>query len=193
MPARRRLIVAAGLLAAGMVSWAALPLGGVSGFAKPMLAVASCCALLSVLSLAGVGTSAEDRDREHGLELIDWPGLQWWRWLVGLPSALPWTQLLIVTVLVLEALHPARPWHTAVLGTVLLGYLLAFHLAESAAGPAVLRPHLPLIIAGASLTWIAVAAITLPVGHASASSGWIAVLAAIAAVVVAGLALPVRS
>jgi hypothetical protein len=92
-----------------------------------------------------------------------------------------------IAVLVLEALHPARPWHTVVLGVAVLGFLLALHLAESAAGPAVLRPQLPLIAAGLGLAAVSAGAALLP----AAGSGWLTVVAAAAAVLVAALALPV--
>ena len=41
----------------------------------------------------------------------------------------------LIAILWLEVLHPSRPWHTAVLGATLIAYLLATHLAESAASP----------------------------------------------------------
>ena len=40
-------------------------------------------------------------------------------------------------------MHPARPWHTAMLGAVLLAFLLTLHLAETGDRPSVLRPHVP--------------------------------------------------
>ena len=55
-------------------------------------------------------------------------GLDWLR-------RLPWAEGVVLGALVLEALHPARPWHTALLGVALIAYLLATHLAESAGGP----------------------------------------------------------
>jgi hypothetical protein len=92
-------------------------------------------------------------------------------------------------VLGLEALHPARPWHTVVLGVVVLAFLLALHLAENTDGPAVLRPQLPLIVAGLGLAAVSAGAATLPA--VSSGSGWLTAIAAAAAVLVAALALPV--
>ena len=89
----------------------------------------------------------------------------------------------------LEALHPARPWHTVVLGVVVLAFLLALHLAENADRPAILRPQLPLIAAGIGLAAVSAGAATLPA--AGPDSGWLAVLAGAAAALVAALALPV--
>jgi hypothetical protein len=93
-------------------------------------------------------------------------------------------------VLVLEGLHRSRPWHTGLLGAALLAYLLAVHLAESRARLAVLRPQAPLIAAGLGLLALAAGAAALPAETGSAAS-LMAVLAALAAVVVAGLVVPV--
>ncbi|HUD38287.1 MAG TPA: hypothetical protein VMR14_15405 [Streptosporangiaceae bacterium] len=189
-----RVVIAVGLLAAGVVAWAALPLGSAPAFATPVLAIACLCAVLSVIRLTmvtlAVGEYADAGARERGAALYDWPASQLWRWLIGLPGALPWAQVLIVAVLVLEAVHPARPWHTAMLALLLLGFLLAAHLAESGGGPLVFRPHLPFIVAGVALAWLAVGAAALPASAGGAGSGWLAAFAAVAAVVVAGLALP---
>ena len=106
-------------------------------------------------------------------------------------AAVPWPQLLIVAAIGLEALHPRRPWHTAVLGVVLIGYLITLHLAESNSRLAVFRPQLALLVAGIALTALSVGAAALPAGPAGSGSGWLAVLAAIAAVVAAALALPI--
>ena len=95
-----------------------------------------------------------------------------------------------VAVLVLEALHRSPPWHTGVLGAALLGYLFASHLAESRARPAVLRPQVPLIAAGLGLLALAVGAAALPSGTGSAAEV-LALLAAVAAIAVAGLVVPV--
>jgi hypothetical protein len=95
----------------------------------------------------------------------------------------------VVGVLVLEALHRSRPWHTALLGAALLAYLLAVHLAESRARLALLRPQAPLIAAGLGLLALAAGAAALPAETGSTAS-LMAVLAALAAAVVGGLVLP---
>ena len=104
---------------------------------------------------------------------------------------MPWPQATIIAVLGLEALHPRRPWHTAVLGVALLGYLVALYLAETGSRLAVFGPQLPLIAAGVGLAALSVAAAALPATSSGSGSGWLAVLAAIAAIVAAALALPV--
>ena len=101
---------------------------------------------------------------------------------------MPWAEGLVIAVLVLEALHRPRPWHTALLGVALVAYLLAVHLAESAARPAVLRPQAPLLAAGLGLLVLAAAAAMLPAETGTAAE-LMAVLAAVAAVAVGGLAL----
>ena len=73
----------------------------------------------------------------------------------------PWAEGAVLAALVLEVLHPARPWHTAVLGVALLGYLLGTHLAEAdpVRGTAgrVLRAQLPVLAAGLGLLVLAAA------------------------------------
>jgi hypothetical protein len=177
-----RAIAAAGLLAAGCVAWSALPLRH-GALAAVMLAVAIACAVLSLIRLAlgrdpGEAAAFLDPVQRAVLNLADMVR-QW-----------PWAEGMIVAVLVLEALHRSPPWHTGLLGVALLAYLFAIHLAESRARPALLRPQAPLITAGLGLLVLAVGAATLPSGTGSAADV-LAVLAAVAAVAVAGLALPV--
>ena len=170
------------LLAAAEVAWAALPLGGSTVILRLVLAVAVLAALMILLSLV-VKAARDDAD---GFSPYDWVGIRAWRWLRALPEQLPWAEILAVATIVLEALHPARPWHTVFLVILLTGFLLAYHLAESEAGPGLLRSQLPLLIAGAGLAVLCAAAAELPGG-----GGWLAALAGVAAVVVAGLVLPV--
>src|ERR1022692_2368679 len=119
------------------------------------------------------------------------PIVRLWRRAENIGRITPWPEGMIVAVLALEALHHSRPWHTAVLGVVLLAWLLATHLAETAARPAALRPHRPLIIAGLGLTALSVGAAALPSSGLGAVAIWLAALAAVAAIIVAALALPV--
>jgi hypothetical protein len=77
------------------------------------------------------------------------------------------------------------------LTVALLGYLLAVHLAETGAQPAVLRPQLPLLAAGLALAALAVGAAALPALPAGSVSSVIRMVAATAAVLAAGLVLPV--
>jgi hypothetical protein len=191
-----KLLLAVSLLVAGMLTWAALPMAGAHSGAKPALIAAICCAVggLLRLGIAGLGIRSTRPDKasarpDDGL-LLSGPE-RLWRQAVDALVIVPWPQLMIVAVLGLEALHPRRPWHTAVLGVLLLGYLVVLHLAESGARLAVFRPQLPLIAAGLGLAALSVAAAALPSSASGSGSGWLAVLAAIAAIAAAALALPV--
>jgi hypothetical protein len=190
--------LAMALLAAGAVTWAALPMTGAKPGARLALIVATGCAVASVACLA-----VSLATKRPGTRLLSASGTDGLRsphgyhspaaqvglrlWLVI--SSGPWAQGMTIAVLALEALHQSRPWHTVVLGVVLLGYLLALHLAESAARPGVLRPQLPLIVGGVCLAGLSAGAAMFPA--TSSGAGWLSVLAAIAAVIVAALALPV--
>ncbi|HUJ08314.1 MAG TPA: hypothetical protein VLX31_19595 [Streptosporangiaceae bacterium] len=182
-PAPAALAVVA--LAAAAVLCAALPMHGASRGAKPVLIVAALCAAGSVAQLAG-RMLAQGAARPAESYLPTLTGLASRAWAAT--AAVPWPQLLLVAVLVLEVLHPSRPWHTVLLGLILLGYLLALHLAETGARVFVLRGQLRLIAAGAALGAVSVGAGLLPAG---AGSGWLTAVAGVAAVIAAGLALPV--
>jgi hypothetical protein len=172
-------------LAAGTVAWAALPLAGARAGARPVLVVAVASAVLTVAELLANPSRPRATGRDIGIYVRSVTGGARRVW-ASVP-VLPWPEGMTVAVLGLEALHQARPWHTVVLGVVLLGFLLALHLAETADRPAVLRPQLPLLAAGLGLAALSAGAAALP----TAGSGWLAVVAAIAAVLVAVLALPV--
>ncbi len=184
--ARTRTIAGVALLVAAEVTWAALPLGGSAAFPSLVLACAVLAAMMSVARLADTAAADGEQSRPGG---YDWPWSSAWLWLTALPGRLPWAEVLAVAVLVLEALHPARPWHTVVLIFLLFWFLLAYHLAESDAGRVVLGPQLPLLLAGGGLAVLCAAAAALP--GTGAGAGWLAVLSGVAAVVAAGLALPV--
>jgi hypothetical protein len=175
--------VAAGLLAAACVAWSAIPLSGTPGFATAILAVAAACAAATVTRLA-LGAAPED---EAGFLH---PVVRVARTLADLVRVVPWAEGVVIAVLVLEALHRSRPWHTGLLGAALLAFLFAVHLAESRARPAVLRPQVPLIAAGLGLLALSVGAAALP-AETGSTAAVLAILAALAAVAVAGLALPV--
>jgi hypothetical protein len=178
-----RLAAAAGLLAAACVAWAAVPVPGPGVAGDLLLAVAAACAVFGTARLALGSESDESRT------FLD-PVARAARAVADLIRAVPWAEVLVVAVLVLEALHRSRPWHTGLLGAALIAYLFAVHLAESRAAPAVLRPQVPLIAAGLGLLVLAVGAAELPAA-AGSTADLMAVLAALAAAVVGGLALPV--
>jgi hypothetical protein len=175
-------------LAAGTVLWAWLPAAAAKPGARPVLVLAGISGVMTVARLLTSPSVPPDTWSDAGSDEGAVPAFARRVWAgVG---ALPWPQAMTVAALVLEALHPSRPWHTVVLGVVLLGFLLALHLAETAAGPAVLKPQLPLITVGLALAALSAGAAALPA--AGSGSGWpLAVIAAIAAVFVAALALPI--
>jgi hypothetical protein len=164
------------------VAWSALPLRH-GALAAVLLAAAIACALLSLARVALGRTSDEAvaylNVAQRSAQSVADLARQW-----------PWAEGMIVAVLILEALHGSRPWHTGLLGAALLGYLFASHLAESRARPAVLRPQAPLIAAGLGLLALAVGAAALPSGTGSAAEVPV-LLAAVAAIAVAGLVIPV--
>jgi hypothetical protein len=183
------LVITVVLLAAGLVTWAALPLTGVSGLAKPLLVIAAVTAFLAVTRTALVAFGRSPHPAPDSFAAYDWPGSQAWLWLRGLPGVLPWDQILILAILILEALHRARPWHTALLAVVLTIYLLLVHQAEATAKPSALRPQLPLLAAAVVLIVISATAASIP-PPAGAAADWLIALSAIAAVLIAALALP---
>lgn len=196
LPGQYRSLLAVSLLAAGTLAWAALPMSGARPGAKVVLIAAIACAVLSLTRLAVTTAQARAVTAAHPAGLpareyfLTWPE-KLWQQVRSLLIAGPWPQLMIVAVLGLEVLHPDRPWHTALLGVVLLGYLTALYLTESGARLAVLAPQLPPIAAGLGLAVLSVGAAELPARSSGSGSGWLAVLAAIAAIVAAALALPV--
>jgi hypothetical protein len=177
-------IAAASALATGVILWSAFPLSTGRAGTRPALAVAIVAGVMSIAQLAAAAIGNRDSD---GFGALD----QAVQWLTGLVKILPWAELLIVAVLVLEVLHASRPWHTALLGVALTGYLLAVHLTETRAGASVLRAQLPLLCAGIALMALSVGAAALPHFMASPADAAIRIVVLVAAVVAVGLAVPV--
>jgi hypothetical protein len=178
-----RTAAAAGLLAAACVTWAAVPVPGPGAAGDLFLAIAAACAVFGTARLMLGPESDESRTFLDPVARAAQTG-------ADLIRAVPWAEALVVAVIVLEALHRSRAWHTGLLGAALIAYLFAVHLGESRAAPTVLRPQVPLIAAGLGLLALAVGAAYLPTATGS-TADLMAVLAAMAAVVVAGLALPI--
>lgn len=179
-----RAMVSCGLLAAVTVAWSAVPVSQSGAGTRLALITAICCAAGSLVQLAVVVLRVPDPGR---YTFLDRRGAD----ILAITRAVPWAEGLTVAVLALEALHPARPWHTGLLGVALVGYLLAVHLTETVARPGALRRQLPLLAAGTGLLAIAVGAAALPGLPAGPASAAIRVAAAIAAVIAAGLAVPI--
>ncbi|HET7018104.1 MAG TPA: hypothetical protein VFI65_29575 [Streptosporangiaceae bacterium] len=188
MNAARRYL-AVGLLSVAVALWAGLPLIHTGRLGHLAFDLAIACAVLGVARLITEAAAPNLPSRADQLYLPVTSRI----WLRGLTTlvAVPWPQLLIILAVGLEALHPRRPWHTAVLAIVLIGYLITLHLTETNSRLAVFRPQLPLLVAGIALTALSIGAAALPTDPAGSGSGWLAVLAAIAAVIAAALALPI--
>lgn len=183
-PAQGRRIAAVALLAAVMITWAVAPVSGGGPGTRLALIAAVICAVASTgrLAIGEERVSSSPFDPFH---------VRFTNTVAGVLHALPWAECLIVAVLALEALHHARPWHTAVLGVALLAYVFAAHLAQARTSPGALAGQLPVIAAGVGLLALAVGAAALPRPHAGPGSELLRILAVVAAVVAGGLALPV--
>jgi hypothetical protein len=171
------------LLGAGCVVWAAVPLvsSGWAGFAL-FLAILGVAAGALRLVLAGVPTPEESY-------LLSAPLRAWLKFLEVL-RMVPWEEGALIAILWLEVLHPAPPWHAAVLGAALIGYLLATHLAESGASPEALRPQVRVLAIGAGLLALGAGAGMLPAVGLGAGSALLRLVAAGALIAAAGLVLP---
>jgi hypothetical protein len=181
-----RPMVAAALLGAACVAWSAYPVQPTGAAGTAILTVAAACLAAGTARLATLGLATPEGTRSF--EALP---VQLWHATVDALRRLPWAEGAVVGALALEALHRSRPWHTALLGAALLGYLLATHLAESAAAAGVLRRQLPVLAAGLGLLVLATGAALLPSAGAGLTADWLRVLAAAAAITVAALALPV--
>ena len=171
---RVRTLTLIGVLTAALISWAGLP-GQPGAFPRIAVICAAVGGLASLVQLAGVPPS-DDPVASAPERIIA-------RLATGIQT-IPWAEIVTVAVLVLEVQHPARAWHTGLLGVALLGYLLAVHLVETSGRASVLRPQLPLLAAGLGLLGLAVGAAavpTLPEGSAPAAVRVVAVAAAVAA------------
>ena len=174
---------AATLLAGACVAWSAIPLRP-TGLAKLALVLAVGCAVLGVLRLALASAAAPDE------MFASAPERAWGRILLLL-RLLPAEEGAVLAVLWLEVQHPARPWHTAVLGAALVAYLLAVHLDESRATPGALRRQAPLLAVGACLLAAGAGAAMIPAVGTGAGPDWLRALASAAAVSAALLVVPV--
>jgi uncharacterized membrane protein YczE len=182
--AQGRRIAAVAVLAALMITWAVAPVSGGGPGTRLALIVAVICALASVgrLAIGEEPVSSSPFDPFY---------VRFTNTVAGVLHALPWAECLVLAVLALEALHHARPWHTAMLGVALLAYVFAVHLAQARTTPAALAGQLPVIAAGVGLLALAVGASALPTLSAGPGSELLRIVAVVAAVLVGGLVLPV--
>jgi hypothetical protein len=176
--------LAAVLLAAACVAWAAAPLRH-SGLAQVALVIAIVAVTAGALRLAVADIPQPEDD-------FMLPGyLRLWLDLLVLLRTLAWEETAVVAILWLEVQHPARAWHTAVLGAGLVAYLIATHIAESGADPApVLLRQWKLLVVGACLLAVGAGIALVPAAAPGAGAALLRVLAAVAVVAAAVLVLP---
>jgi hypothetical protein len=179
-----RYIGAATVLAVGQIWWSAAPLPAARWGGRIALIVAIITATASLGQVAVAATPAPGYDDSSLTGRLA-------ERAVGLVMMLPWPEVMTVAVLILEALHRSRPWHTAVLGAAIVGFLMAAHMAESRAAGSVLRRQLPLIGLGLGLSALAVGAAALPSLPTGEVSSVVRIISAVVGVVAVGLGVPV--
>jgi hypothetical protein len=180
-----RALAAVALLAGVTIAWAAVPMGSGSPARWIALVIAAACGAATVGGLLVGDAQPGDSAFDPLLVRLAGDAAHWLR-------ALPWSEVMIVAVLVLEVAHPARPWHTGVLGVALLAFAFAAHLAQTGGAPrAVLAPQAAVLAAGLGLAALATAAVALPPLAAGPAASALRILAVAAAVAAGALALPV--
>src|SRR5260370_28479131 len=124
-----RYVAASGLLAGGLVGWSAAPVSQAQAGARITVIIAVISAVGSLGQVAAA--AAANRPDEDEATIADRIAAR----LIELLQMVAWPEFLMVAGLALEALHRPRPWHTAVLGAAIIGFLIAAHLADSRADP----------------------------------------------------------
>jgi hypothetical protein len=176
--------LAALLLGAACVAWAAAPLGP-GGLAQTALTVSIITVAAGALRLALVDIpQPDDYFLQSGY-------LRSWLIFLGLLRTWAWEETAVVGILLLEVQHPARPWHTAALGAGLAAYLLVTHIAESGADPAlVLRRQAKFLAVGACLLALGAGFALLPAAAPGGGAAIARVLAAAAVIAAVALVIP---
>ena len=176
--------VAATLPGVACVAWSAVPLLG-SGWPWLALVIAAAGVALGALRLALL--DVPEPEVAYFLSLSG----QAWRVFLVVVRLPPWEEIGCACVLWLEVLHPSRPWHTAILGVVLVAYLLTVHIAESgAAFTGLLRRQARVLVLGLCLLALAAGATVLPAASPGPGAEALQVLAAAAVIAAAILVLP---
>ena len=172
------------LLGVACVAWSAVPVLG-TGWARLALVIAAASIVFSALRLALL-----DVPEPEEAYFLSTSGRAWRVFLtvVRRPS---WEEIGCACVLWLEVLHPSRPWHTAILGAILVAYLLTVHIAESGAlATGLLRRQARVVAGGLCLLALAAAASALPAAAPGPGADALQVLAAVAVIAAAILVLP---
>jgi hypothetical protein len=173
----------AALLGVTCLLWAAIPVR-VGGVAPWVLAVAAAAVAFSVLRLL-LGWLP----RPANELMLSMPARLWAEFhdAMRLP---PWEEIATAALVWLEALHRSGAWHTGVLGSLLIAYLLAVHLAESRSGIGVLRTWARVLLLGCAVLAGAALLGGLVTPATGSPGAVLRVLACAAAVIAAALALP---
>jgi hypothetical protein len=178
-----RYIGAVALLGAACTVWAAIPLHGTGAPGVVLLLVAAFCVAAGLVRLGRKDTGQRERYLLPGA-------------LMSLANSandlllrVGWETGAAVAIVVLEAVHPSRPWHTGFLAVLVTCYLLAVHQAESAIPAAVFRGQARVLLTSLGLVVVATAVAMVPAS--AAQSGWLEILAALAAMTAGALALPI--
>jgi hypothetical protein len=171
------------LLGAGCVVWAAAPPVH-TGYQDIALLLASLGVAAGALRLALAAVPVPEE------AYLLTAAMQFWVKFLEIVRLVPWEEGAIVAILWLEVLHPARPWHTAMLGAALVAYLLATHLAESDSSLGALRPQVRVLAVGAGLLALGAGAGMVPAAGPGAGSVLLRLVAAGALITAAVLVLP---
>jgi hypothetical protein len=180
-----RLVLPAPLLGTAAILWAALPLDGTGGWGVVLVVAAALGVAAGCARLAFKG-SLQRRDRVVPGAL---DGL--FEWLDAFLQGPPWEAVASVALVVLEVLHPSRPWHTGILSALLTVYLLAVHRAEAPVPAAAFTGQARVMALSVALLAVVTGLAMLPSAGRGALSGWLEVVGAIAAMTAGGLAVPV--
>lgn len=178
-----RYVAIVALLGAACIAWAAAPLEGSGAPGVVLLIVASVGVAAGLLRLLR-------KDTGHREKYV-FPG-PFTNLVLSANDALlrvEWETGAAVAIVVLEAMHPSRPWHTGILAVAVACYLLAVHQAESAIPATVFRGQSRLLLTSMALVVVATAVASVPAS--TAQSGWLEILAALAAMAAGALALPI--
>lgn len=173
------------LIGAAAIAWASVPVGEAGGWGVALIVAASLAVAAGALRLA-----LGDRPSQWGPLL---PGTldRLGDTVTSLLVVLAWEVIASVSLVVLEVLHPARPWHTCVLGVLVASYLLAVHRAEAIVPRGALARPARLSALGLGLLVLTAGIASLPSSGRGALAAWLEVLSALAAIVVAAMVLPV--
>jgi hypothetical protein len=179
-----RLIAVVALLGTACLAWSAIPLTGTGAPGVLALLVAATCVYAGVLRLMRKGTGGG----EPAFVPSTWARLLDQANFVLVRTG--WESGAAVAMVVLEALHRSRPWHTGLLAVAVLGYLLAVHRAESAFPLGTLRRQSRALVVSVALVAVTTGVAMVPSPGTGTLSGWLEIVAALAAVTAGGLALP---